>query len=97
MIGGGHALEPFNVSHLIESREAKGQRPVKLWGHEPVGTGPGDHPAHGAIGGHGQLARGGVGGVMVREVRGRWGGWAERAGRAELFKVSQLIGSDRGP
>ena len=40
---GGHALEPFKVSHLIESREAKGQRPVKLWGHEPVGTGPGDH------------------------------------------------------
>ena len=28
--GGGHALEPFKVSHLIESREAKGQRPVKL-------------------------------------------------------------------
>ena len=35
-----------------------------------------------------------VGALMVREVRGRW---AERAGRAEPFKISQLNGSARGP
>ena len=67
--GGGHALAPFKVSHLIECREAKGQRPVKLWGHEPVGTGSGDHQGHGAIGGsEGAMGRvrgaGGKGGAL---------------------------------
>ena len=35
-----------------------------------------------------------AGALMVREVRGRW---AERAGRAKPFKISQLNGSARGP